>query len=380
MIDSFSKVPVNKMKPQIREILRSAVYQLKFMDSVPDSAVCNEAVKLAQRKGFYNLKPFVNGVLRTIAREIGKLELPSREEDEVRYLSVKYSMPEYLVEKWKAAYGVKTTEKILEDFLTERPITVRCRTHKASLKEIVTSLKAQGVTVQQAPYLPYALKISDYNHILTLDAFLQGKILVQDISSMLVAQTAAPKKGDYVIDVCAAPGGKSTHIAELLQGSGHVLARDLTDNKVDMIEENIERHGLNNMSAEVWDATVFDADSAGKADILICDLPCSGLGVLGRKKDIRYKMTPESVDEIAALQRQILDTVHTYVKPNGVLVYSTCTIDEAENEDNVRWFIEKHPEFELDKSFAEGTGMKQILPGEHGSDGFFIARFIKSKL
>ena len=183
-----------------------------------------------------------------------------------------------------------------------------------------------------------------------------------------------------MIDVCAAPGGKSTHIAELLKGSGHVLARDLTDTKVGMIEENIDRHGLNNMSAEVWDATVPDADSAEKADILICDLPCSGLGVLGRKKDIRYKMTPESVDELAALQRQILDTVHTYVKPNGVLVYSTCTIDEAENEDNVRWFIEKHPEFELDMSFAEGTGMKQILPGEHGSDGFFIARFIKSKL
>ena len=139
VIDSFSKVSVNKMKPQIREILRSAVYQLKFMDSVPDSAVCNEAVKLAQRKGFYNLKPFVNGVLRTIAREIGDLERPSREENEVRYLSVKNTMPEYLVEKWKAAYGVKTTEKILEDFLTERPITVRCRTHKASLREIVTS-------------------------------------------------------------------------------------------------------------------------------------------------------------------------------------------------------------------------------------------------
>ena len=213
-----------------------------------------------------------------------------------------------------------------------------------------------------------------------MQIFRDGLFYVQDISSMLVAQTAAPKKGDYVIDVCAAPGGKSTHIAELLQGSGHVLARDLTDNKVDMIEENIERHGLKNMSAEVWDATVPDADSAGKADILICDLPCSGLGVLGRKKDIRYKMTPESVDELAALQRQILDTVHTYVKPNGVLVYSTCTIDEAENEDNVRWFIEKHLEFELDKNFAEGTGMKQILPGEHGSDGFFIARFIKSKL
>ena len=195
VIDSFSKISVNKMKPQIREILRSAVYQLKFMDSVPDSAVCNEAVKLAQKKGFYNLKPFVNGVLRTIAREIGNLELPLREENEVRYLSVKYSMPEYLVEKWNAAYGVKTTEKILEDFLTERPITVRCRTHKASRKEIVTSLKAQGVTVEQAPYLSYALKISDYNHILTLDAFLQGKSWCRISAPCWWQRRPAPKKG-----------------------------------------------------------------------------------------------------------------------------------------------------------------------------------------
>ena len=210
--------------------------------------------------------------------------------------------------------------------------------------------------------------------------YFAGLYYLQEPSAMTPASRLPIEPGERVLDLCAAPGGKSTHIAELLRGSGHVFARDLTDNKVDMIEENIDRHGLNNMSAEVWDATVFDADSAGKADILICDLPCSGLGVLGRKKDIRYKMTPESVDELVVLQRQILDTVHTYVKPNGVLVYSTCTIDEAENEDNVRWFIEKHPEFELDKSFAEGTGMKQILPGEHGSDGFFIARFIKSKL
>ena len=228
VIDSFSKVSVNKMKPQIREILRSGVYQLKFMDSVPDSAVCNEAVKLAQRKGFYNLKPFVNGVLRTIARELKNLELPSREENEVRYLSVKYSMPEYLVNKWIDAYGVKTTEKILEDFLTERPLTVRCRTHRASKKAIVTSLRSQGVTVEQAPYLPYALKISDYNHILTLDVFLQGQILVQDVSSMMVAEAASPKKGDYIIDMCAAPGGKSIHVADKMGDYGNVDARDVS--------------------------------------------------------------------------------------------------------------------------------------------------------
>ena len=152
---------------------------------------------------------------------------------------MKYSMPEYLVNKWIDAYGVKTTEKILEDFLTERPLTVRCRTHRASKKAIVTSLRSQGVTVEQAPYLPYALKISDYNHILTLDAFLQGQILVQDVSSMMVAEVASPKKGDYIIDMCAAPGGKSLHLAELLHGTGMVEARDLTEYKVGLIQDNI---------------------------------------------------------------------------------------------------------------------------------------------
>ena len=366
VIDSFSKVSVNKMKPQIREILRSAVYQLKFMDSVPDSAVCNEAVKLAQRKGFYNLKPFVNGVLRTIAREISDLELPSREENEVRYLSVKYSMPEYLVEKWKAAYGVKTTEKILEDFLTERPITVRCRTHKASLREIVTSLKSQGVTVEQAPYLPYALKISDYNHILTLETFLQGKILVQDVSSMLVAEAASPKKGDHIIDMCAAPGGKSSQY------------------KADLIEENIHRTGVINVEARVQDATVYDPDSEQAADIVIADVPCSGYGVIGKKPEIKYRATPQKQEEIVMLQRMILDKAAKYVKPDGTLIFSTCTIAREENEENVLWFLKNYPYRleSLDPYIPEELhckstklGYLQLLPGIHKTDGFFIARF-----
>jgi 16S rRNA (cytosine967-C5)-methyltransferase len=368
IIDSFSKTKVRKMKPFIRNLLRMSVYQIKYMDAVPDSAVCNEAVKLAKRHKFAQLSGFVNGVLRNIARNIDSVQLDT--------LSIRYSMPQWIVDRFVAAY----TEEIFKAFHNKSTISIRTNLTRCTPDELRAMLEAEGVTVTAVDELNYAFVISGFDYLNGLQSFRDGLFYVQDISSMLVAQTAAPKKGDYVIDVCAAPGGKSTHIAELLQGSGHVLARDLTDNKVDMIEENIERHGLNNMSAEVWDATVPDADSAGKADILICDLPCSGLGVLGRKKDIRYKMTPESVDELAALQRQILDTVHTYVKPNGVLVYSTCTIDEAENENNVRWFIEKYPEFELDKSFAEGTGMKQILPGEHGSDGFFIARFIKSKL
>ena len=173
IINTFSKVSVDKMKPAIREILRSAVYQLKYMDSVPDSAVCNEAVKLAQRKGFYNLKPFVNGVLRTIARDMDKVSFPKKEEDILKYLSVKYSMPETLVTRWIEAYGEEVTEKILADFLTEKPLTVRCRTYLNSQEEIVKSLKNQGVEVNPAPYLPYAYGISGFNHILALDAFIK---------------------------------------------------------------------------------------------------------------------------------------------------------------------------------------------------------------
>ena len=189
---------------------------------------------------------------------------------------------------------------------------------------------------------------------------------------MMVAKTAAPKPGDYVIDVCAAPGGKSTHMAELLDGTGMVEARDLTEYKVELIEENRIRHGLSNMKAVQMDATVYDEASHEKADVLVCDLPCSGLGVMGRKTDIRYKMTQEKAEDLAALQRQILSVVYDYVKPGGTLLYSTCTIHRRENEDNVAWFLQEHPDFSLEMQ-------RQMLPGEVGSDGFFLAKMIRSR-
>ena len=258
IIDSFSKITVDKMKPPIREILRSAVYQLRFMDRVPDSAVCNEAVKLAQKKGFYNLKPFVNGVLRTIARQQNELEYPSRKVNLVRHLSVRYSMPEPLVLRWLNDYGEEITEKMLADFLKEKPVTVRCRTYLNSVEETCESLRNQGVKVEPAPYLPYAFKISEYNHILALDAFIQGKIVAQDVSSMLVSEIANPQKGDYIIDMCAAPGGKSIHLGDKMEGFGTVDARDDSQYKVELINENIHRTGAINVQAHVQDATVFD--------------------------------------------------------------------------------------------------------------------------
>lgn len=384
ILDSFSKVTVDKMKPPIREILRSAVYQLRYMDSVPDSAVCNEAVKLTQRKGFYNLKPFVNGVLRTIAREMDQVKFPSREENLVRSLSVEYSMPEQLVERWLEAYGEETTEKILKDFLEEKPLTVRCRTYLNSQEAIVKSLTDQGVKVEPAPYLPYACHISGFDHILALDAFINGKILVQDVSSMLVAEAADPQKGDYVIDVCAAPGGKSLHVGDKMEGFGTVDARDVSQYKVNLIEENIRRTNSINVQAKVQDATIFDQESELLADIVLADVPCSGYGVIGKKPDIKYRVTPQKQEEIVILQRTILDRAANYVKPRGTLIFSTCTIAKEENEENMMWFLQNYP-FKLEsldpclpeKLHSETTalGYLQLLPGVHKTDGFFIAKF-----
>ena len=384
IIDSFSKIKVDKMKPPIREILRSAVYQLRFMDRVPDSAVCNEAVKLTQRKGFYNLKPFVNGVLRTVIRQAEQLEYPPRESNLVRYLSVRYSMPETLVLRWLNDYGEQTTEKMLADFLEEKPLTIRCRTYLNSVEDTCASLRSQGVTVEPAPYLPYARRISNFNHILALDAFIQGKIQVQDVSSMLVAEIADPKKGDYVIDLCAAPGGKSLHIGDKMEGFGTVDARDISPYKVGLIEENIRRTGSINVQARVQDATVFDVDSECLADIVLADVPCSGYGVIGKKPEIKYRSTLQKQEELVILQRNILDKAAEYVKPRGTLIFSTCTVAKEENEENMMWFMNNHP-FKLEsidpylpdelKSESTALGYLQLLPGVHGTDGFFIAKF-----
>ena len=384
IIDAFSKTPVDKMKPVIREILRSAVYQLKYMDSVPDSAVCNEAVKLTQKKGFYNLKPFVNGVLRSIARQMEEVQYPKREEDLVKYLSVTYSMPENLVERWLADYGEEKTELMLADFLKEKPLNVRCRTYLYSQEKIRKSLEDQGVEVTQAPYLPYAYEISGFNHILALDAFVEGKIQVQDVSSMLVAEIANPQKGDYIIDMCAAPGGKSLHLGDKMEGYGTVDARDLSQYKVSLIEENIRRTGSINVQAKVQDATLFDVESECKANIVLADVPCSGYGVIGKKPEIKYRVTPQKQEEIVILQRVILKRAAEYVKPRGVLIFSTCTIAKEENEENMMWFLNNFP-FKLESldpylpeelhSETTALGYLQLLPGVHKTDGFFMAKF-----
>lgn len=386
ILDQFSKVKVKKMKPVIRNLLRSAVYQLKYMDSVPDRAVCSESVKLAVRKGFSGLKGYVNGVLRSVARGLDDVKYP---EAGIQALAVKYSCPEWLIRLWQQSYSDDVIEKMLMDFQQEKPITIRCCLNRTTPGELEQNLQEEGVTAEPHPYLPYAFFISGYDHLEGLESFQEGLFAVQDISSMLVGELAAPSEGDSVIDVCAAPGGKALHVAEklALAGGGHVEARDLTEYKTDLIRDNIARAGLDNISAVCRDASVPDKDRAGTADIVIADLPCSGLGVLGKKTDLKYKASLEGIKSLTGLQREILSCAQELVRPGGVLMYSTCTVNPAENLDNVHWFLQEYPEFVQDdikgklcadlQDSVQEKGCIQLLPGIHKSDGFFIARLIR---
>jgi len=388
IIDRFSTVPVARMKPVIQNIMRMAVYQMRFMGGVPDGAAVNEAVMLAQSKGFYNLKGFVNGVLRNIARNLDSIVYPDRNTNPNEYLSVVYSTPRWLVKYWTDEYGIDVTEMILKSFFTERPTTVRLKTDRIEKEKILKSLRDQGVTVKRAPYLSYAYNISGYNYLPALEAFINGWIFPQDVSSMLVTEIAGLHQGDYIIDMCAAPGGKSLHAADRMAGYGMVEARDLTAEKIALIKENIKRADLINVKPVMQDALLFDEASVGKADVVFCDLPCSGLGVIGRKPDIKYKVNLQKIEELALLQKQILHNAASYVRPGGTLIYSTCTVSHAENLDNMRWFANTYPftPESLDpylprelKRITTAEGYLQLVPGIHESDGFFLARFRKDR-
>lgn len=376
ILDQFSSVPVRKMKPVVRCILRMGVYQIRFMDAVPDAAACNEAVRLAKKKGLRNLSGFVNGVLRSIIRGKESIVWPDREKEPLKWLSVRYSIPEWMIRMWKEdagwTYDQKELEQLLEACSDPAPVTVRANTGCCTPQELVRQLEAEGVRAVACGGLEYAFQISGYDHLQALSCFQNGLFYVQDLSSMLVAETAAPKEHDFVIDVCAAPGGKAVHMAQMMHGTGQVLARDLTQHKMQMLAENIKRCKVINMQAQMWDARVLDPTLVQKADLVVADLPCSGLGVMRRKQDIRYHMTPEKITQLASLQREILSTVCQYVKTGGRLLYSTCTVSRQENGDNTDWFLKEHPDFALESS-------RQLLPKAGEGDGFYIAAFVRKR-
>lgn len=375
-IDAFSKVKVKKMKPFIRNLMRMSVYQILFMERIPDSAAVNEAVKIAVKRGFSGLRGFVNGVLRTISREKDNFII----EDKI----IRYSMPEWLYRHFESSYGTETADKICEAFLKDRALMARVNTSRATVEEVIQSLKEQGITAEPLFEGSYSLKLSGVDYPEQMNVLREGLIQIQDFSSSAAGDACCIKKGDIIVDVCGAPGGKAIHAAELLEGTGAVLVRDISPAKIDIVNANIMRSGLTNIEAEVYDALQFDASLEEKADVVIADLPCSGLGIIGRKPDIKYNVSPEEMKELAKLQKDILSVIYRYVKPGGILCYSTCTLNPDENINNYRYILSELPFEPVNLQGIVNIGREcdslkegyvELIPGIDMSDGFFIAAF-----
>lgn len=352
-LDHISSLPVRKMKPLIRCLMRMSACQIIYMDTVPDSAVCNEAVKLAGKRGFHDLKGFVNGVLRNLSRQKETLPLPDRKKEPVKFLSVKYSMPVWIVELWLSRYGWEVTETMLAGLMRIHPVSLRFSSRLSDRERQAGEelLRQAGADITASPCLPYVCTIEHGDNVSMLPGFEEGIFTVQDVSSVLAVEAAQIRDTDLVMDICAAPGGKSILAAEKAY---KVLARDVSKGKTDVIEQNINRMGMQNIEVQVFDATVFDREYEEKADVVLMDVPCSGLGVMGKKRDIKYHVTSESLRSLTELQKQIVDNSWRYVKPGGTLIYSTCTIHTEENEAMAKYISEHLP--------FEPVSLENVLP------------------
>ena len=386
VLGRFLRRPLRLLKPVIRGILRTGVYQLMYMDRVPASAACNEAVMLTKLHGLEGLGGLVNGVMRAVAREIdaNSAKVTVFEENWQRY-----SVPKWLCRMVEDQYGADRAAEIFEAFLQERPETLRfnlSRTGAADPEEaerlIADSLRKDGIVLSRLDYpsllakagqsvpegmLPVVYEAKESGDITRTESFHKGWVTVQDPASAMVAACAAPGADDYIIDVCAAPGGKALALADrlmLLGGRGVVDARDVSAQKVALLDENVQRCGFKNIRTSVRDALKADEDSFYRADVLIADLPCSGIGVIAKKPDIKLNLEAFSIRELQQLQRDILANISRFVKPRGRLVYSTCTITEEENEQNARWAADR-------LGFSLKSEWKLLPSKDH--DGFYIA-------
>lgn len=379
--------PLNSLKTPVKNILRIAVYQLLKLPEIPEHAVVHTAVVEAKNSKYSGLAGLVNGVLRNYLRKKDGIVMPDPALETVKYLSLEYSHPEWLVERWLERFGRETTELILKANNEIPPLTVRINQHLTDCETFKNELTAQGIPWLPGRFLEEAISIQDLTCALTeFPQFQEGKIFVQDESSMLVARLLAPRPGETIIDLCAAPGGKSTHLAELTDDQSHIISVDDHPHKIDLIRENAFRLKLKSIEPVLGDARKVFAGDGRQADAVLVDAPCSGTGVLRRRVDARYRRKPEEIKALAALQREILEAAARLVRPGGRLVYSTCTLEPEENQEQIKWFIGSHSDFRiepysdflprgLDTCLADlNGGWATLLPKVDGGDGFFMCR------
>ena len=385
----FMLSPFVKQEPEqiITCILHIAAAQIMFLDRVPDFAAVNEAVNQAKLYKRESSAGFVNVVLRNLlrAKEANEIHLPKREDDPYKYLEIEYSASEDTVKLLADAFGLDETEKILAYKPSERRDTVRPNLLRTSDDALEQSLTEQGIQWENAP-VPHGYYVKNAGGMAQSDIYRQGLISIQGVSAMLAAMALEPGRGMNIVDACAAPGGKAAYICELMQGSGRVYAWDLHEHRVELMKQNGKRLGLDNLRCAVRDATVLKEDMTRLMDGVLIDAPCSGLGVIADKPDIKYHLTKAKFYDIVKTQRALLDTCCEYVKVGGRLVYSTCTLLPEENEKQIEQFLLSHPEFRLDTSDSYlpehfkpllKDGMLTLMEHRDGVEGFFIARLIR---
>lgn len=364
--------PLKKLKPEVLTLLRMGAYQLLFMEKVPSSAAVNETIKLSKKNSLQFASGLINAVLRKV--DTNGLCLPD-EDNEVKYLSIKYSCNEWLIEKWLKEYGRADTEEFLKSSLGASEIYIRVNTTKTDSDSLVKMLEEEGIEAEKT-YLPNALKISfGGNDIEKIETFKKGLFHVQDLACQLAVKALGVNEGDRVFDLCSAPGGKAFTMAQFAEKAGEILAFDIHEKRVELIKRGAIRLGLSNIKAFVGDASVHN-DSLGFADKILCDVPCSGFGIIGKKPEIKYKKQEEA-EEIEKLQYPILENAASYVKIGGRLLYSTCTLSKKENENVCERFLKEHDNFCSIIPLPEITEEKYVtlMPHKNGTDGFFIALF-----
>ncbi len=364
ILSRFIKTPLKKVSPITLEVLRTALYQIMFMDKIPHSAAVNEAVRLIKSsKERYNAS-FINGVLRNILRS--EIDLPN--DDNVESLSVRYSCPRWIVESFLCDYGLDNVKQLLEHSLQNPPVSLRVNTLKTDEQALINALQQDGFCAQKGA-LDNSLSVSGGINVSKNSHYLDGMFHIQDISSQTAVKIFSPKKGERILDVCAAPGGKTFTVAEYLENCGEVVSCDLYEQRVNLIKKGADRLGINIISPVVADATTHN-DDFGEFDAILCDVPCSGLGVIRRKPEIKYKSIDEYQD-ICDIQAKILENAANYLKDNGRILYSTCTLRKCENEAVVYAFLDKHSGYELKYEHT-------FMPHIDGTDGFYCALLQKA--
>lgn len=366
-------------------ILRLAAYQVYYLDRVPAAAASNEAVAMA-RKYCPGQAALINAVLRQIVRDGGRMSFPAREQEPVAYLSLKYSHPEWLVRRWLARLGPEETEKLCALNNEDAPLVLRVNTLRGDREGLLARLATAGLSGRPAAYAPEAVVVDGQVDLARAGFFRAGLAVAQDEASILVAHLLRPRPGSLVIDACAGPGTKTTHLAQLMGNSGEIVAMDLHPHRLELVAENCRRLGVTDVRTVVMDARELGQSAwAGKADYILLDAPCSGSGALRRRPDIRWRQSPEKVEENARLQRELLEAAVEILAPGGEMVYSTCSLLEEENEAVVQAVLERHPQVQIapvgswpgPPGAVEPGGTVTLWPQRYGMDGFFMARLRK---